>query len=336
MTLMTTGWLAEGVVLIRDEDLASALYGVLAPYAGRHIALPIMRPTVYLGTTSRHLGNLAGLLGRSEEAEAHHRQALRLHAELESSVYVGYSQVELGSVLLARETPAEADEGERLISEAVATANRLGLSWLLAIAERSAVARRPPEQGMTREASMLREGDYWSVIYAGAAGRLRDGKGLGYLARLLRQPGVEIHCLDLSAERGPSGLRGDSGPVLDEKAKAAYRSRIEDLDDEIAEAQGFGDGERAARASAERDAVLEELARAVGLGGRDRRMGATSEKARVNVTRHIRGAMAKITELNPALGRHLNITVRTGQFCSYDPSAAETAVTWRLPGGPGT
>jgi predicted ATPase len=328
MTLMTVGWLAESAALIGDRDAAAILYGLLLPYAGRHIALPIMRPTVYLGTTSRHLGNLANVLGRPDDATAHHRQALRLHAELEAAVYVGYSQFELAAVLVARGRPADAQEAERLLAEAQATAERMGLPWLLTRTEQSARPSTGPVS--SREAALVRDGELWSVSYAGTTSLLRDSMGLGYLSRLLRQPGVEIHCLELSAGTAETHAGGDGGPVLDDRAKAAYRSRIEDLDDELSEAERFGDDERAAKARVEKDAIIDELARAVGLGGRDRRMGSAAERARVNVTRHVRGALAKIAEINPALGRHLNIAVRTGHFCAYEPSAAESLVTWRL------
>src|SRR5215216_599776 len=48
-----------------------------------------------------------------------------------------------------------------------------------------------------------REGDYWSVIFEGRTVRVRDLKGMRYLARLLADPGREYHVLDLvAAETG--------------------------------------------------------------------------------------------------------------------------------------
>ena len=44
------------------------------------------------------------------------------------------------------------------------------------------------------------EGDYWSIAFDGRTSRLRDAKGLRYLARLLAHPGREIHALDLVIE----------------------------------------------------------------------------------------------------------------------------------------
>ena len=42
-----------------------------------------------------------------------------------------------------------------------------------------------------------REGEYWTVGYNEKPFRLKDTKGLGYLAHLLRHPAVEFHVLDL-------------------------------------------------------------------------------------------------------------------------------------------
>ena len=161
-----------------------------------------------------------------------------------------------------------------------------------------------------------REGDYWSVVFEGQTVRLRDLKGLRYLARLLADPGREFHVLDLVAvERGWSGDAGrgaerglafssglDAGVVLDAQAKEAYRRRLAEIEEDIEEARAMGDDERAAQAEAERDFLVRELARAVGLGGRDRRVGSASERARASVTRAVRQAMARIHEHHPHAG----------------------------------
>ncbi len=81
----------------------------------------------------------------------------------------------------------------------------------------------------------------------------------------------------------------------------------------------MADDERAAQAEAERDYLARELARAVGLGGRDRRVGSASERARAGVTRAIRQAMTRVHEYHPALGEHLNRAIRTGTYCAYLP-----------------
>src|SRR5258707_5097262 len=49
----------------------------------------------------------------------------------------------------------------------------------------------------TEKGVFRKEGEYWTVGYGGKAFRLKDTRGLGYLAHLLRHPTVEFHVLDL-------------------------------------------------------------------------------------------------------------------------------------------
>jgi non-specific serine/threonine protein kinase len=179
-------------------------------------------------------------------------------------------------------------------------------------------------QPATGEASdewidLRREGDIWT-LQAGrcAPVRLRHAKGLPYLQCLLERPGRGVHVLELA---GICHRTGDAGPVLDARAKAAYRRRIEDLEDELAEAESFHDGARACRAREEMDALAEQLAGAVGLGGRDRRAASEVERARINVQRRIKDTIDRITAVSPAVGRFLAGAVRTGVFCTFSPRA---------------
>jgi hypothetical protein len=120
---------------------------------------------------------------------------------------------------------------------------------------------------------------------------------------------------------------GDAGELLDAQAKAAYKARLDELRVEVDEAEGFNDAVRATRARQEMDFLVGELARAVGLGGRDRRAASHAERARLNATRAIRAAMANLARANPALGRHLAATIRTGRYCSYTPDP-HAPLTW--------
>jgi hypothetical protein len=180
---------------------------------------------------------------------------------------------------------------------------------------------------------LRREGDYWSVSFEGRTVRVRDLKGVRYLAQLLAHPDRAFHVLDLvAAESGgvaqvqsgqAAGLShttlGDAGDLLDAQAKSAYRRRLAEIEDDIEQARALGDAGREAQADAERDFLARELSRAVGLGGRDRRAASASERARVAVTRALRHAIARIGEHHPVLGKHLNAAVRTGTYCAYLP-----------------
>ena len=73
------------------------------------------------------------------------------------------------------------------------------------------------------------------------------------------------------------------------------------------------------KCSAERDALIAELKRATGLGGRPRRSGSPAEKARLNVTRTIRHAITDLSTTVPELAAHLDESIVTGVSCCYEP-----------------
>jgi hypothetical protein len=207
---------------------------------------------------------------------------------------------------------------------------------------------RPAAPGEAEAARLFRrEADYWTIAYGRDSFRLKHSKGLGYLAELLAHPGVELHALALAAATDGCGypvaaerLRrsaddglessgvGDAGELLDREATDAYRRRIEELSAELDEAERFGDPERLARARAESQFLTDELAAAVGLGGRGRRAPGPAERARQSVTKAIKAALRRIEEQSPALARHLAATVRTGANCAYEPDP-RVPIDWR-------
>jgi hypothetical protein len=62
-----------------------------------------------------------------------------------------------------------------------------------------------------------------------------------------------------------------------------------------------------------------ELERAFGLGGRGRKVGAASERARSNVQRRIAHGLEQIGAVSSRIGEHLTRTIRTGTYCVYQP-----------------
>ncbi len=193
-------------------------------------------------------------------------------------------------------------------------------------------------------------GEYWTIGYGNASFSLKDIKGLGYIQRLLQHPGEEFHSLDLLS--GPSagtgvelestdkasllgsetvniGGLGDAGEMLDAKAKQEYQRRIVELREQLEDLRERGDVDRAVRVENEIDFLLREFARAVGLGGRDRRAGSAAERARLNVTRAIKSALQKISEHNSQLGDLLGRSIRTGSFSCYLANP-RTPIAWRF------
>ena len=228
------------------------------------------------------------------------------------------------------------DHAAAHLDDAIRRCDRLGAA-LLAARTRTELARVRAAQGHTPPGDggstnvFRREGDTWTLAFGGRSVPLRDAKGLRDLAVLLAAPGREVAATELiagvatAAAAGLAALGAD--PVLDDRARAAYRTRLARLDEELAEADTHHDIERSARLAAERDALIDELTYAAGLGGRRRRMGDVTERARTTVTARIRDAIGRIERVHPELGRHLRASIVTGARCSYRP--AET-VRWSI------
>ena len=319
-----------------DVDVAAAVYDRLLPYGDRIITVML---GTFLGPQSLCLGVMARALGRDDEAIAHFEATLQ-HAERDGAAsWVPRAELEIARTIVERDAPRAAQLAQR----AVVGADALGMRGVARSARALLDAVLPAETpaiAVTAAAATIRpEGDYWTVEYGGSIARVRDSKGIRWLRELLLAPKREFHALDLStalaaapvdaAAAAEAGLKAPSGagPLLDERARAAYRQRASDLQEEIEEAERWSDPERAARARAELDALADELSRAVGLGGRVRTAGDPSERARVNVTRAIRRSIDAITAAHPQLGEHLTVSVRTGTFCSYRPDPANP-VSW--------
>ncbi|MFB6516455.1 transcriptional regulator [Streptomyces sp. NPDC056401] len=182
------------------------------------------------------------------------------------------------------------------------------------------------EPGTAEPDTFVREGDHWRVVFDGRRTTVRDSKGMHHLARLFAAPGREFHVLDLvaadsddPAAAGRLSQAGDLGPLLDDRAKQMYRRRLADIEEDIEEARADNDLARQEQAGLEREFLINELARAVGLGGRDRHAGVASERARAAVTQAVRKAIGRLRDACPALGDHLDRTISTGTYCTYAP-----------------
>ena len=168
------------------------------------------------------------------------------------------------------------------------------------------------------------QGADWCVGFGEQTFLVPDLRGMKMLARLVAQPGREIHVLDLVSEDGAAlPDRGDAGEVLDAKALGQYRDRIRDLTLEVERLEAQNEGEPAIAAQRELEVLQSEVARAVGLGGRRRRAAAPAERARTSTQRRLRTAIRKIAEQNPLLGERLAREIRTGTFCIYLPEESD-------------
>jgi tetratricopeptide (TPR) repeat protein len=353
-----------------DTDGAPKLYATLDPFSGTNVVIGY--GAACFGAADRPLGVLASVLGQFDRAEEHFRAALDLETRMAMPVFAAWTRTHYAAMLLARDGEGDFERAAELLEAALEATRAAGADRLTRIAEwllaagggvrgsrfgaiagsHFAIARgeAPPEpeapaaeKAAPARVLFVREGEYWTIGDERSPFRLKDAKGLHYVAKLLAAPDMEWHAADLvsdgHAPAAPAGLTrdeatttpglGDAGAILDQHAKAAYRERIEDLREDLAEAESFGDVERASRAREELDFVAAELAGAVGLRGRDRKAASASERARVNATRTIKSAIRRIAENDEELGRHLEHAVRTGTFCSYAPEP-RARVDWKL------
>jgi hypothetical protein len=316
-------FLAEVVAILGDRALAERLTPALAPRAGR-LCVATMLGFAVQDLGDRSLLLLAATRGAWDDVERHAQDALALAERLGSSPFAARVRLDWATAVTARGRAEDRARARTLFEEALALAERVGMPELAAVCQQALAAApggaptpAPFQPGARIEA--VREGDTWTLSGGGEVCRVRDSRGMQMLARLLERPGEELHVLDLAGADREAVDGGDAGEVLDREARAAYQARVRELDDALAEAESWNDTGRAERARRELEALRAELARAVGLGGRERREGRAVERARVNVQRRITDALRRIQELRPNLGRYLSMTVRTGTYCAYEP-----------------
>ena len=338
--------LADVCAYLGDVERARFLHAELLPFA--HLNATGISE-LSRGSVARPLGALAGVLGRLDEADGHFRDALAANRRLGARPWVARTMYDHALVLQRSGSPENLRRARQLLAEAHALATSLGMGLLESKIARVAGPVEPsvPRSQTTMAASdstarLRREGDVWSVEYAGESFFVKHLTGLSHISRLLSAPGEDLHVLSLSADpvpgpsatvgdddRLPIGGFGDVGPILDDQAKAEYRRRIVELQEEIDEATGWNDPARAERARFELEFIEQELGAAVGIGGRDRRTSSAAERARVNVTRAIRTAIERLRLQSPALGAHLDAAVSTGAWCRYAPTP-DSEVRWDL------
>ena len=316
---ISLGMLTAASVEAGDTERAAELYERMLPEDGRWL-IGRLSGFFVKGTYGRYLGWLASALGRRDHAERHFEGALALATAAGAKPERARVLAAYGAMLM---TSGDVERARPMLAEARSVATDLGLRRFAASipdvgapaprdAKRHVKAPVPPALTLTPE------GDMWLVVLGDKSFRLKDGRGLHYLARLVAEPEREIHALDL-AEAGGDETRGDAGEVLDANARAAYRKRLAELEEDLREAESWNDGARVLRARTEMELLANELSRAVGLGGRPRRAGSAAERARIAVTRRIKDLFKRAGEVAPELGRYLENTVKTGTYCVYRP-----------------
>jgi len=307
---------------LKDAARAKLLYGWLEPYAKYNVRVTRIGISS-IGSTHHYLGLSALAFDDVGVAIGHFEAAVASHQRQGALAMLANSELQLARALERR---GGDDRRARAARErASELARSLGIRLVLAELD---AAQPPPlaaAGAMTtpshRNVRLRRDGPDWLIEQAGRTLRQRNAVGMEMLARLLREPGREFAALDL---RGSEGVAGsDSGELLDEQATRGYRERAAELRETLEAAEAMNDAGRASSVREELEQLEHELRRAIGLGGRSRRAGATYERARISVTKAIKAALKKVAEQDAALGAHLDRSVKTGQVCVYspDPSA---------------
>ncbi|MBK7977054.1 MAG: hypothetical protein IPK07_28590 [Deltaproteobacteria bacterium] len=327
--------LAEAALALGDVRLAARVDEQLGGYADRWVSLGLFGLVVgepVLALT----GRLAALLGDRGRAVRLLDEAHELARERGLVPHVAWIAFRLAEVLTgdARDHARAAT----LLDDAARVAAALALDGLGAriaglrgrlatssLAPGLEVRAQPTVDSRGLTFALTRAGELWQLARDGRVVHLKDSKGMRMLAALVEEPGTERHVLDLIALTeglgGSSATQvdaGDAGELLDGRAREAYRRRVAELREEVEEAERWNDLGRAERASAELHAISEELARGIGLGGRERRAGGAAERARVNVQRRLRDAIRRIEEQDAEVGRYLARCIRTGTYCCFE------------------
>lgn len=257
-------------------------------------------------------GALLFALGRKEDALKECQRALELSTKSGAPSHLAWVHLTLGEGLGKK-------DGAVHLDAALEIATRAKMDDVIAYAHAITGADHKPAPATIPSFSLRRSADVWIVEHRGRSFELPDVRGMKMLETLVSQPNQEIHALDLASQGQRTVDLGDAGEVLDKRARDAYAKRLSELREDHEEASANNDTGRATKLSIEIEALEDQLAGAIGLGGRERRSGSAAERARVTVQRRVREAIKKIAREDAELGRHLEWTIRTGAFCAYEP-----------------
>ncbi len=336
---------AEVAAALGAYAAAAELHDLLAPHARQHVVA--ISGADCWGSVHRFLGLLENTLGRPQDARASFEKALVADMGSGNLLRAAHDRVLLAQALRQEGSPAQERRAERMLLECTEFGRVHTLPRLIGLIALAEAARGPtaaarltpiaadsPARSEERTVSLRRTGATWQIAFRGQGGVVRDSRGMSQILRLLQTSGVSHLALDLFRQTMPTtgtgqgsrareGLGEDSSPsfdpMLDDRARANLRQRIRDLGADLAACEESADLGRTEALRTEREILVGQLARSLGLGGRTRGMASADERARVNVTRTIRSALRDIAVVSPVLGVHLQRQITTGRLCCYDP-----------------
>lgn len=320
----------ETVALCRDDVVVHRLdLKLLARAVGHLLGVTVEQPVAVDGLARTfHVG--------SHGPDAASRVAVYLtlqpgRAELVAVVERLVARTAGGFVLLTATTAAVTPEVAEFLRARGASV--LALADLTAIDDDARLVASPDAERLLRESGgapragasdgcvFLKQGKTWRLVFEGVTRGVRHSNGMDYIAELLRNPHQEIHSArlrDLVAGERPRAL-GSAGEVLDTAALRDLKKRLDDNKAEQAEAAELRDEIRQEKLQEEFESLREELARATGLGGRQRHAASDFERARQAVSRAVHRAIEAISREHEPLGRHLDLSLKIGDVLVYAP-----------------
>lgn len=199
--------------------------------------------------------------------------------------------------------------------------------------------------GRSSGSYMVRKGECWAIRFGANDEKIYTPDiGFEYLQALLENPGTTFSASQLecivrrrrrvvavrSAEGGELASHGygevnasNSGEVLDLDARRSLQLRLEEIQNQIDEANGSDDPTRIDKVEElenERQWINDELGKAAGFGGRTRALNDERNKVRNRVCNAIRRALKKIGQYDHPLAEHLGKPVlNLGHSINYTP-----------------
>ncbi len=150
-----------------ESDDAAALYDLLAPYRGHHVASG-MTAMVYFGPVELWLGVGASHLRRLDQAVAHLEHAEHACAENGAAAFRVEAQYELALALMARGRPGDVEQARSLLAASRAKAGGLGMA---ALSEKITALRRRVERADPTRALTRREREVADLVSEGLTNR---------------------------------------------------------------------------------------------------------------------------------------------------------------------
>jgi hypothetical protein len=318
--------LARAAYLAADRAAAEALASAGGRLAGGCVMVSL--GTALLGSIDLGLAWTADALDKFDEADEWYRRAEATNLRLGAVPWLALARVDHAHLLARRSEEGDPGDARRLAASALDAAGALPPIATRATALLDQLDRAPSGSAPSARGRFRRAGSSWELAYGGRQVVVPHAKGLVDLAVLLARPGEPVHALELVSQQADEVLAPvGSDEILDRRARQEIAARLAELEGEADEADLAHDLERATRARTERDELVDSLARAVGLGGRSRRLDDPAERARKTVTARIRNSIKRLDTALPELAVHLDRSIDTGLWCVYQP---ERPTTWEL------